>query len=449
MTGADSDVLLAAIERLQAGQLAECGRLLEPLLAADTEDVGVLHVLGVLRHEQGRPAEALQLLERCVALAPDHAAAWNNLGNVRVAAGLPNEAAQAYQQSVDASEDDPAVAATLVNLAALQRRAGQLHDSAATFRRALEVDPELAPAWYGLTRALALMGQIDEALAAHAHAIRLAPGLTTDRQLAVQSFLHHGDNGVALQLYSDWQRQEPDNPSLRHLVAAVGGSPAPARADDAYVTSVFDAFAESFDGKLEQLGYRAPQLLATALAERVQPAAAALDVCDAGCGTGLAGPLLRPWARRLAGCDLSVGMLRRARARQVYDVLHRAELVHYLDTQPEAFDLVVAADVLCYFGPLEAAFQAAAKTLRPAGWLGFSVEALHDADPEGHRLMTTGRYAHRLGYLRKTLQAAGFGSIALARETLRQEGGFPVSGWVVTARRQAPAGPAHNSPPDP
>lgn len=449
MSGADPDVLVAAIERLQSGQLAECGQLLEPLLEADPSDVGVLHVLGVLRHEQGRPADALQLLERCIALAPDHAAAWNNLGNVRVAAGLLDDAEQAYLRSIEHAGADEDAAATLVNLAAMQRNADRLQDAIRSCRRALELDADLPSGWYGLARALAIDGQVDEALDAHAHAVRLAPDRSTERQQAVQSFLLSGDRGVALRLYRDWLETDPDNPTIRHMLAAAGGAEAPDRADDAYLTGVFDAYAESFDAKLAQLGYRAPQLLADALAARAKPAAGALDVCDAGCGTGLAGPLLRPWARRLAGCDLSVGMLRRARARGAYDVLHRAELVHYLDTQPEAFDLVVAADVLCYFGVLEPALQAAARALRPAGWLGFSVEALHDADPEGHRLMTTGRYAHRLSYLRKTLQSAGFHRVALSRETLRMERGFPVSGWVVTAQRQDPAAPGHFSPPDP
>jgi predicted TPR repeat methyltransferase len=47
---------------------------------------------------------------------------------------------------------------------------------------------------------------------------------------------------------------------------------------------------------------------------------------DAGCGTGLCGPLLRPYASELTGVDLSAGMLDRARPRQVYDHLEKGEL---------------------------------------------------------------------------------------------------------------------------
>lgn len=446
---AAADALSAAIEELQAGRTQACEALLQPLLQADPDDVGALHVQGALLHRQGRPAEAIAVLERCVELAPDHAAAWNNLGNVCMAAGRIQAAADAYHRAIDADTDDPNVVATLVNLAALQRRLGRLDEATEACRRALAIDEALAPAWYALARTLALRRQLPEALQALARAIELDPGRQTDRQQVVLAILAQGEREAAVRLFRDWLAQDPDNASARHLLAACGGAETPPRADDAYVTEVFDAFADSFDAQLDQLGYRAPQLLAAALERCARPAAGAMAVCDAGCGTGLAGELLRPWAHRLAGCDLSVGMLRRARARGVYDVLHRAELVHYLHTQPDSFDAVVAADVLCYFGVLDEAFGAAARSLHAGGWLAFSVEALHDADPDDSRLMTTGRYAHRVGYLRNALVGAGFEIRELARETLRLEGGFPVSGWVVVARLRGPADAGHYSPPNP
>ena len=60
----------------------------------------------------------------------------------------------------------------------------------------------------------------------------------------------------------------------------------------------------------------------------------------------------------------------------MYDVLHKAELVYYLDTQPDAFDAVISADTLCYFGKLENVCAASRRSLRPGGLLVFTVEAL-------------------------------------------------------------------------
>jgi predicted TPR repeat methyltransferase len=163
--------------------------------------------------------------------------------------------------------------------------------------------------------------------------------------------------------------------------------------------------------------------------------AGALTIVDAGCGTGLCGPLVKPWASTLAGCDLSLGMLRRARERRIYDVLHAAELVYYLDTQPAAFDVIVCADTLCYFGKLEPAFAAARRSLRPDGWLVFTVEALPDEDARDHVLNANGRYAHARRYLERALAAAGLEAEALERAALRAEAGLDVVGWVVSARR--------------
>ena len=58
-----------------------------------------------------------------------------------------------------------------------------------------------------------------------------------------------------------------------------------------------------------------------------------LDVLDAGCGTGLCGPLVAPYARRLSGVDLSAGMLARAKEKNVYDALVQGELTEYLRGQ--------------------------------------------------------------------------------------------------------------------
>jgi predicted TPR repeat methyltransferase len=148
----------------------------------------------------------------------------------------------------------------------------------------------------------------------------------------------------------------------------------------------------------------------------------------------LCGPGLAPFASRLAGCDLSVGMLQRAKVRRCYDVLHQAELTHYLQTQPGAFDAVVSADTLCYFGVLEGALAAAQRCLRAGGWLVFTVEALPDDAAEGHRLQSNGRYAHAAHYLKSSLAAAGFAPPAMQRVDLRLEAGAPVRGWLVSAQ---------------
>ena len=205
--------------------------------------------------------------------------------------------------------------------------------------------------------------------------------------------------------------EEPDDPIARHMLAACSGRDVPARASDAFVEATFDSFAGSFDAKLAKLLYRAPALVVELLARSGVEASNELDVLDAGCGTGLCGPLLAPYARRLAGVDLSERMLAQARAREVYDELIKGELTDYLRASAGMFDAIVAAE----------------RALRPGGHVVFTVEEQLES---GYSLSVNGRYRHARQYVERTLVTAGLHAEIEAAE-LRLEAGDPVQGLVV------------------
>ncbi|MBX3453193.1 methyltransferase [Ferrovibrio sp.] len=229
----------------------------------------------------------------------------------------------------------------------------------------------------------------------------------------------------------------PDDPEVAHMHAVLSGS-APARPDPAYVAGLFDAFADTFDRTLTHwLEYRAPKLVADA-ARAALVGIKAENACDLGCGTGLLGPEIRDLCTHLSGIDLSPRMIEKARERKLYDALDVAEIVAWLQARPAKFDLLLAADVLAYFGALEDAFAAIRAALRPGGIFVATVEA--DAlRPDGFTAGKSGRYAHGEGYIRKLTETAGpaLESLALqslARETLRQEDAKPVAGYVFVLR---------------
>jgi predicted TPR repeat methyltransferase len=141
----------------------------------------------------------------------------------------------------------------------------------------------------------------------------------------------------------------------------------------------------------------------------------------------LCGPLIATYARRLVGVDLSERMLAQARARDVYDELVKGELTAYLGERAETFDVIVSADTLVYFGPLEEVVARAAQALRPGGSLVCTLE--ESADP-GYSLSLNGRYRHAREYVERTLTAAGLEPEIVAAE-LRLEAGDPVAGLVV------------------
>ena len=98
------------------------------------------------------------------------------------------------------------------------------------------------------------------------------------------------------------------------------------------------------------------------------------------------------------------------------------------------------ADTLCYFGPLDGFARAAFSALTPDGVLVFTVE--HEEGGTPCRLQPTGRYSHARAAVEASLKDAGFTVVAIAEDMLRQEGGEPVRGLVVTARRPADAAAA-------
>jgi predicted TPR repeat methyltransferase len=237
-------------------------------------------------------------------------------------------------------------------------------------------------------------------------------------------------------VYDEWLRLDPGNPVVLYLRAACLGQGAPDRAPDAYVEHVFDDMAENFDAHLvDHLDYRAPRLLCDALAAALPPPAAALDILDGGCGTGLCAPLLRPYARRLIGVDLSGGMLARAAGRKTYDDLVKAELTGFLRGHTETYDVIASADTLCYFGDLALIVQAAAEALKAGGVLAFTLEDVGDGG-SGYQLQPHGRYAHARKYVEDALVAAGLVPQSIASVVLRKEGGQPVAGHLVVAKKR-------------
>ncbi|HET6467222.1 MAG TPA: methyltransferase domain-containing protein [Geminicoccaceae bacterium] len=217
----------------------------------------------------------------------------------------------------------------------------------------------------------------------------------------------------------------------RHLLLAQLGA-RPARAPPDYVAGLFDAYAPSYDEHLlVDLGYAAPNLLRDLVGTRLDRPEGA-RVLDLGCGTGVLGPLFQRIARRLDGVDLSAEMLGRARARGVYDALHRADLVEFLARTDGRYELCLAADVLVYVGDLRPVMTGVARVLEPGGLFAFTVE--HGA-AESWALRRSGRYAHGSGYVRETAAASGFAVVAAKEAVLRREAGRAVAGDLYLLRR--------------
>lgn len=238
--------------------------------------------------------------------------------------------------------------------------------------------------------------------------------------------------GAAAEAWRMSLKLEPlDRPGAALKLQLIGSGPASDSPPSAFVEMLFDQYAEKFDYALvHTLHYRVPILLATAIAAtgRIKFEHA----IDLGCGTGLMGEKLRPVTRLLDGYDISAEMLRKARAKGVYDRLIKADLQEFEPTG-EAPDLITAADVFMYVGGLDRVFAAVARMLAPGGIFAFSVEkSLGD---DAFQLQPSRRYAHSQAYVHALIAAAGLSLLSLETAIIRQDRREPVEGFIVVTQR--------------
>ncbi len=191
---------------------------------------------------------------------------------------------------------------------------------------------------------------------------------------------------------------------------------------------------------MHDLKYKTPGELISLLQQAVDFPVGEWDVLDLGCGTGLAGLEISPYARRLVGVDLSAKMLERARSRNVYHRLEHSDLLLMMQGErSSSYDVVIAADVFVYLGVLEDIVAEVKRLLRPGGFFIFTVEALEALSGDaiglnnnpGYKLNQSGRYAHSANYLKKLSSANGFSSLNLISIPVRFEKGLPVTAWAA------------------
>lgn len=386
---ADQLLLQRANDYHKRKEYAEAEKLYTQCLCLMPSHADVHHHLGALTyqvHGDSKFAEAVALVRRAIALAPPCAKYRRTLGLLQEKHGLLEAAAEALEL---ANEKDPMNVSTLLDLARVWRALGRPARAAELYRSATLLSPDHPCAHYRRAGLLRTMGRREEARAAFRQHLRLNPG-------HAQSLFWIAALGG------------PEDSSDSSVAV-----PPPAAPRD-MVAGLFDSYADRFDEHLvKALAYRTPQMIMDLLnamcpQDSTDPSASTMALspgtsggqrwrhaADLGCGTGLMGELLRPHIRlRLAGADLSAGMLKRAHERGCYDELHCAELVEYLTASAcqssssgkasagggasgsGLFDLLVAADVLVYVGDLQPFLTAAHAATANGALLAFSTEAM-------------------------------------------------------------------------
>ncbi len=359
----------------QHGQLAEAAGVYRQILALVPDHPDALHYSGVLAHQQGRSDEGVALIRaQPRARAPDRADCYSNLGIIFKAQGRVDDAVE--RLSAGARARAGALPTRTTISACCCKAQGRLDEAEAAYR---DGHPPESRVRRRLPQprhpARQSRPASSEAVECYCKVITLSPQHPEARRLLALAHCTLGESrqgrrdlrGVAARRAR--QRRSRGTCWRRARVGTCRRGPR-----TRFVETVFDDFAASFDAKLAKLSYRAPQLVAAMLADAGFGADGEPSTCSTpGAAPGCAGRWCAPYARRLTGVDLSGRMLdRRPREKQVYDELVKGELTGYLRQHPGAFDVIVSADTLVYFGALDEVFAAAAAALRPGGLLIFT-----------------------------------------------------------------------------
>lgn len=343
-----------------------------------------------------------------------------------IADGRFREAAVLLQRKVD---DGNGGLLARVMLVRAQCGAGDFSTALATARETAMLNPNVAAVAVALGEVMLASGRLPTAIGEFQRALRIDPENADARYWVGCAWLEAGEPEKALEAFAQLESHD----GLSEKIAEAEAMKTAQRSNERYVRHLFDQFSADYDERMiGQLGYRAPAILRE-LASLVLPAQSGLTMLDLGCGTGLSGEAFVDMASAIDGIDLSHAMIAKARRRGIYRKLIVGDVENTLAQDPDAYDLVLAADTVVYLGDLALLLKQVSQTLRSDGHFLFTAER---ADGEGFELGPKRRWRHSEGYLRAAAEHAGFDISGFVACVPRSEAGIPVEGYAVALSRR-------------
>ncbi len=425
----------SAFQLLRQGKLVYAESAFRALIAKSPQDARAFHLLGRLLHQKGQLEEAIENLQHSLKLEPGNGPALNDLGLMYEEDDQLEKAVSCF---IRLTVIEPGNSMAMNNLGYMLQTQDRFAEAATTFKKAISLDPKNARAWCNLGNTLKRMDNWREAQDAYLEALNVDPNMLDVYPNLVSVMRYQGMVDEVGQVFLQWLEHDPENPIAKHMRATTQSELTPARASADYIQEVFDQFAETFEQQLQELSYQGPGLIEKAMQKYVTGPEPQFEILDAGCGTGLCGTVLKNHARRLVGVDLSSNMLDVARATGLYDELVKMDLVEFLASNRDKFDIISSADTFGYFGDLEPVLKGVRRSLKIHGAMIATFET-GDGNNEsaGFRLMRTGRYQHSLSYLKTVFADTGYLIQELFSDVLRMENDQPVQCVVVLAIRDS------------
>lgn len=344
---------------LEANKLEEAEQALQAVISHNHEHVEALVNLGVIALKRDKNQIAVDYFTKALALDNDEMDARNNLAATFMHHDRYENALMHYDVLL---QKEPNNIEYLYNSGVAQMALGHLNEATIHFDQIIQLDPNHAPSLNNLA----------------------AIYLKLDMRETSRDYLER-----ALKV-------NPEDKISRHMLNAITGIK-DGESTPEYAHNLFNNYALYYEEHMQgQLKYSIPTHIARTLHQF--ELLTLNNTLDIGCGTGLTGVVVREYSKHLIGVDIAEKMLEHSKKKAIYDELVQMEILEFLRQDTKFYDLIVAADVLPYFGDLEPLMQLVATRLTPEHYFIFSAE-INEQYP--WQLESSARFSHQPDYIRE------------------------------------------------
>lgn len=446
------------------GLLDEAIRVLKHTIHLDPHFAVAFNNLGTIYFTQEKWLDAINSYQSAIDLQPDYTDAYYNLGLALNKSNQLNEAVNVFQALIELSSEhmggkfqlgcllmqqsqysqaidqfkfiaqaQPFHFETQTNLATCYLKMGRLNDAKIHYIKALDLMPNDNQVLFNLGVISMQQGQIHAAIEFYLRALKLNPNFEVRNNLAV-AYLTIKQSHSALMHFREALRLQPNNQSIHHIINILLKDKNLTLSPPEYIRSLFDAYADHYDAHvIQDLNYHIPIFIHQIIGATWHLTSNKWDILDLGCGTGLCGEQFKSHARSLIGVDIAEKMLAIAAKKNIYDALIHADILSFLNKQDPIFDIVLAGDVLVYYGDLSVYFSAVFRVLRPNGIFAFNAEV---GELKDYEITDSGRFSHRKDYLEQLIAESHFEILDYQKITMRTQNQLPVRGHLYLLKKQ-------------
>ncbi len=477
-------------------QLPQALSALQKALTFEPTHVTAQHNLGLVYYQQDHIDEAITCFQNLLMRLPSHAEAYYNLSLCYIRKSQIAQAKNALAQASDYAprhpralyqlaqiyheeqaygqartlyekhlDNFPEHAEALLNYAAILLHFQQDQEAFTCLQKAHDIDPELEDLHHNLASVFLHRRDYQSALKHWLQHYKRCPDRDTLYNIGVTYsylgryeeasdylfgvlkedpnhyptlvnlgavFLQANKRDLAQTYYEKAQAIQPST-AIAFVLDALTGRQETNHPPQEYVIDLFDQYAAYYDQHLlNSLHYRVPDAMAKCIRDTLNPRPASLFCIDIGCGTGLCAERITAFCNRLVGIDLANNMIALARKKKVFHTLHCADVCTTLAEYHDC-DVVIAGDLLPYFGDLSPLFRAVSQVLKPGGSWFFSFETTHDTD---YFLGQSARFMHNPNYIKKLASEWNLAVLDSQNVALRTQQQVFVPGHLFALQKQ-------------